>query len=303
MMMRNMLSTDTKSRLWMLWPFFAATVVLATLIGLVAYLLLGNEPAPVVDYDESMRERMKELSDVAAFRAAYIEANGGEQKLEQLRSVLSSGLFESGGTTVEFRTIKRRPDQSITTLKMPDYDLSFIVDGDLVWQRVEQPELEPVDTLKTGREAEAMRDMGYFFDPLMDAIINSPESIVSIIPNRWEGAYSLLLQLEMERRGIAARVYIDPVSLTPMARIEDFADGQQRKVIYNDYRAIDGGMREPFEVATYLNGEMQNRVTIERCIANPGILGKIFEYTGEQPDAANKADSTIREIEAEAIPQ
>ena len=85
-----MISEDTKARIWMWWPYLAGLVIFAATIGAVFYFLPkgGNsgESGPQID--------LKELSSVPAFRAAYIKANGGEQKLESLQGILSSGTFE-----------------------------------------------------------------------------------------------------------------------------------------------------------------------------------------------------------------
>lgn len=258
-------------------------------LSIAGFLVLNvaTEEPVGADAHLSLRERLNNLSNSTTFRTAYINANGGEKRLDELQGILSSGTFESGGQTVPFRAIKRRPNQSVTTLKMPKYDLSFIVNGDQIWQRVEAPGQEPIDSLLEGQQGEAMREMGYFFDPLMHVVLLEPEDITSIIPNIWEGQACLLLEFNSGTRNMAARVYIDALELTPIARVENFADGSERKVLYGDYRRNAGGTLEPHLIETFLDDELQNRVVVETIRPNPGVVGFIFEYTGDNTSAAN----------------
>ncbi len=169
---------------------------------------------------------------------------------------------------------------------MPDYTLSFVVNGPQVWQRVEQPGQAPVDSILEGQEAAALVDLGYFFDPIMHVILSETSAIQRISVDEWEGQPTLRLEFSSKTRKINAAVHFDPETLTPLVRIEQFKDGGERKVLYSDYRSISGSIQQPYLIETYLKGELLNRVTIERIQVNPGIGSFIFEYTGK-PAAAN----------------
>jgi hypothetical protein len=287
-----MIPESLKPKIWLWWPYLLGFLIF---LGMIAGVLYLFAPAPQVSEDtdpqEMDRAQLRELAKPSNFVQAFIEANGGREKLDQLQSVRSVGTFESGGQSVPFRTIKRRPNRSITTLVMPDYDLSFIVNGDLVWQRVAQPNAEPTDEMKEGREADAMRELGHFFDPLMDTVLNSPEDIVSIMPNIWEGQPCLTLEFRSVSRGTSARVFIDPNSMTPIMRVEDFGGRSKREVFYSDYRPVDGGMLEPYRVETYIDDKLQNRVIVESVRANVGVIASIFEYTGKTAPQAPEEPS------------
>ena len=280
---------NTRGRLWWLLSFLLVAALVAVAVRLTVSPEVEQAEEPI-----SSREKLRALSDIPTFRAAFIAANGGERRLEELQGILSTGTFESGGQEVPFRTIKRRPDKSVTTLKMPDYDLSFIVNGPEVWQRVEQPGMDPRSALIEGKQAEAMQEMGNFFDPVMSVVLNQPERIESIIPNLWKGETCLLMQIRAAGGDMGARVYVDPDTMAPIARVENFADGRERTVLYDDYRKSDGGTLEPHSIETFIDGERQNRVLVEKIRPNPGIVGFIFEYpeanpapprTAERPDS------------------
>ena len=266
-----------------MWPFALLFLLAVALVG-VFYLI----PSDSDDLGERVAGKVKaqaevqDLTNLQFFRRAFINANGGEDKLEALKSIQTTGRFESGGQSVPFRTIKRRPDRSITTLKTEDYNLSFVVNAGVVWQRIEQPRREPVDTLKTGDEADAIREMGYFFDPLMHVVLHEPESILEIAETTWEGEPALSIEFKSASRGMRATAIIDPQDMTPLQRVEHFADDSIRKVLYADYHQISGGVREPFLIETYLDDALQNRVTVENCEINIGAASFLFEYTGER---------------------
>jgi len=292
---KPMITQKLKEHTWLLWSLIAGVLIAIAITFAVSRNLVTNNSSEAEIAEAPLHERMQELSEVSAFREAYLFANGGENNVLDLQSILASGTFESNGTSVEFRSIKRRPDKSITTLKMPEYDLSFVVNGDLVWQRVRQPNMDPIDVLMEGDEAQAVLELGNFFEPFTYTVVHAPEKIQSIIPNTWKGESCLLVQFEMPISGVPARVYVDPIKMTQIVRIEDFANGLKREVFYSDFRRVEGGMLEPFLIETYLKGDLQNRVVVERFAANPGVISSIFEFRGETNTAepSGPADSAL----------
>jgi hypothetical protein len=63
----------------------------------------------------------------------------------------------------------------------------------------------------------------------------------------------------------------------PLALIEELPDGRERKVIYSDYRSING-MQEPFLIENYLDDELQSRTILEDSRTNVGTVASLFEY-------------------------
>jgi hypothetical protein len=268
-----MISIDLKAKLWFWWPIITWPLALATIVGLIWYFLpdAGNE-----EFAETGYGSIKELSRYTNFRHAYLAANGGEDKLAALQSMQARGIFTSGGHSVPFHSLKRRPNQSFTTLKFPDYDLSFVVNGDLVWQRVKVAGQEPSYELKEGIEAEGLRQLGEFFDPIMNPLLFDKGSIERLSASTWESQAALRLDFAADS-GLQAAAYIDPETMRPLARVESFADGKQRKILYSQYQSI-GGMQEPFLIETYMNGELSSRVTLEKSEHNVGTVASIFDY-------------------------
>jgi hypothetical protein len=80
-----------------------------------------------------------------------------------------------------------------------------------------------------------------------------------------------------------ASAYVDIQNMQPLARIEEFADGRERKVIYSDYRSV-GGMQEPFLIETYIDDVLQSRVTLERSDLNVGTVASLFSAPGSSTE-------------------
>jgi len=267
---------EFKERLWLWWPILAFAALTTLVGGGVWYFWPEAEPVAVIDPGYGSMEKLTRFTE---FRSAYLRANGGEEQLEALQSVRASGQMESGGQTVPFFSLKRRPDQSLTTLKMPDYELSFVVNGDQVWQRVNVAGQAPQYELKTGAEAAALGQMGDFFDPIMLVLLFDEGSIERLSPSMWMGRETIKLEFRTDEGDIRASAYVDIQNMQPLARIEEFADGRERKVLYSDYRLV-GGMQEPFLVETYLDETLQSRVILEKSDPNVGTVASLFYYPG-----------------------
>ncbi|MFP4261185.1 MAG: hypothetical protein ACLFS1_08915 [Opitutales bacterium] len=225
---------------------------------------------------------LEELTDLATFRAAYLEANGGREAINRLQSLQVTGTIESDGSTVPFRTVKKRPNKGIFIMSMPEYEVSLVVNGDVVWQRVEQPGMEPVNTLMPDDEAHATRNLGYFFDTTMHILLDEPSAIERLAADSWESTETLRMDFSSAERTAAGSVHFDPDTLQPIVQIQKSGEDGQRMTRYEDYRAIEDGIQQPFRSETFLNGDLVNRTKIEKVATNPGILDFIFEYPAEE---------------------
>ena len=270
---------ELQRKAWLWWPILAFPVLLSTVGATIWFFWPEVEVTETFEPLQNRFGSMEELTLVPRFRRAYLRANGGREKMEALQSVRASGVMESGGRAVPFFSLKRRPDQSLTTLKMPDYDLSFVVNGDQVWQREIAPGQAPQYELKTGSEAEAIGEMGDFFGPIMRVILFGEGSIEGLTPSVWMGQEVIKLDFRSVQVNLLVTAYVDIQTMHPIARVEAFADGRERTVLYSDYRSIRG-MQEPFLVETYLDNVLQSRVILEKSEANVGMVASLFEYPG-----------------------
>ena len=252
----------------------AVTIFIISLLSVVAWFLWPRD-SEETDADERNYGSLDELTRFSNFRLAYLQANGGEESLENLQSVRASGLFESGGKQLPFFSLKRRPNQSLTTITFPNYELTYVVNGGVVWQRVLVRGADPVYELKTGEEAAALAQMGEFFDPIMRVLLFDEGIIERLSPSSWMGTPAVKVEFRTADGNMRAAAYIEIENMRPLARIEEFGNGQERKVLYSDYRNVSG-MQEPYIVETLINDERQSRVILEKSDVNVGAVASLF---------------------------
>jgi hypothetical protein len=259
---------------------FTGPVLLGSLVALILaglWFLTQDQPDKELEISKNKRNStLEQLCHYTNFRKAYLLANGGKEKLSELQSVQSRGTFTSGELSIPFHSIKRRPNQSLTILKFPNYELSIGVNGTTAWQRIKAPGQEPNYELKDGEEAIAFQQMGEFFDPIMNVMLFDKGQILDLSPSEWESQPAIRLDFK-SATGVQTSAYFDPDNMRPFARVETFQNGKKRKILYSDYQTI-GGMQEPYLIETYEDGRLNNRLCIDKSEYNIGTIGAIFEY-------------------------
>jgi hypothetical protein len=249
--------------------------VLAVLLGVLAIwavVVWLNEEDSSSDFDVFPFGTLTELTQPIIFKRAYLRANGGLDLLNVIQSVRMVGRMESGGGNRPFFSMKKRPDQMLLTFGLEAHDLSFVVDGDVVWQRIRKTGQEDQVQLVGDEQAEALLGMREFFDPMMQLFFLEKGELHAIEISEWQDAPCLSVRFS----GVEMEILVDPKTLNPMARIERFADGRERKTVYEDYRSLRG-MQEPFIIETYLDGVSQSRIVVENADVNVGVVPWMFE--------------------------
>lgn len=222
---------------------------------------------------------IRDLSLWENLQPAFLRANGGEETLSKLQSVRYIGDLENGEQSIPFTSIKKRPWQSLLTLRLPTYELSFIVDGDTVWQRVEAQTKKPVDSLLEGDEAMRIRQLGAFFDPVMTLFLYNEGVIQSLKEGVLDGQTVLVLHFSNEDFKLDCKAYIEPKTMHVLSRVDFLEDGTVRSLFYSNHRKV-GGLIEPFVTVTYIDEKFDNRVRVERSDHNIGTFSSFFEFPG-----------------------
>jgi hypothetical protein len=269
---------DFKSKLWMWGPFLGfGFAVLALLLFLVPSLFDLERGEPKVAYPYGTPDQ---LTLPGELRSAYLAANGGRSSLLELQSMRSSGVLETGGERAPFTSIKKRPWQSRLNLRFHNYELSFAVDGDTVWQRLTPRAQEPVVELKEGREADQIRQLGAFFDPVMMLFLLGEGQILRVEAGHWNDRSAMVLEFENRDLNLRATAYIHPQNMHLLARMDQLPNGDKRLLVYSDHRKVQG-LIEPFIVESRIGGEFDNRVKVERMEPNIGTFSSFFQYPGD----------------------
>jgi hypothetical protein len=251
-------------------------VVLITIVAVWVVVAWWNEDDSMADLDALSYGALTDLAQPAAFRRAYLKANGGLELLNIIQSVRMFGHMESAGVSRPFFSMKKRPDQMLLTFDFETHDLTFAVDGDVVWQRTRAPGQEEQIQVLEGEQADAFLVMREFFGPMMQLFFLEKGELHQIEIAEWAGEPCLSVRFSGEGPGVEMEAFVDPKTMNPMVRFERYADGRVRKTVYDDYRSLRG-MQEPFIVETYMDDELQSRIVIEQGDSNLGVVSLMFE--------------------------
>ena len=269
------MEVNQPKRIFSLRWLVALSIFFLALVSVAIWFMWSRD---TVEVDPYVRDygTLEQLTRFSNFRLAYLRANGGEASLDSLQSVRVTGVFESEGQSLPFFSLKRRPSQSITTITFPNYELTYVVNGDLIWQRLLVPGAAPLYEVKTGDEAAALAHMGDFFDPIMRVLLFDEGTIERLSPSSWMGTPAVKVEFVTQGGRMHAYAYVEIENMRPLVRIEELPDGQERKVLYSDYRIVSG-MQEPFLVETYLNDVLESRVILDKSDVNVGAVASLFQ--------------------------
>ncbi|NBB80432.1 MAG: hypothetical protein GVY36_13490 [Verrucomicrobia bacterium] len=271
--------TEFKARLWMWGPFILAGLLFAITVFFVVSLLNKPTSSDSGDgkEDASGQSILAPASSVDSLRRSYLAANGGEALLAGLRSTRTRGILETPAERIPFLSVKRRPGQSLLRLKFPDYEQSFVIDGDVVWVQFTGGQRDSVVRLLEGDDANRIRRLGTFFDPVMELFLLNEGRINEIERGDFQDETAIVVEFEREDPNIRSKAYIDPDNLHLISRVDTLSDGNERRFFYSDYREVDGVLM-PFDVESYSNETFENRVIVEKSEHNIGIYSDYFGF-------------------------
>lgn len=270
-----MISNATKAKIWMWTPFLVLAAFTAILLLVVFNLNRGDLES--VDQGDGSAGLGEEKTLVERLAEGYLAANGGAEAIASLRSLRFSGTFETDGQIIPYVSVKKRPSQSHLSLIFPGYKLALVVDGDVVWQRVLVDGEDPVNSLVDEAEAEEIRRLGMFFDPVTMALLLSEGTIDDAFEGDWKGRSCYVLEFRNAELNLDSVAYIDSETLRVLAR-EDMLDNEsKRTLIYSQYETIDG-FQHALTTESYVDGELDNRVVVESAQHNIGTFSSFFEF-------------------------
>ncbi len=257
-----------------LTPFVLA--ILLTLAAIWAVRVWMSDVGQHENEKEYPYGTLSELSNPEQFKLAYLRANGGRQMLKVLQSVKLTGRVETEEANYRFASVKMRPDRMLLSFQFDTHDITYGINGDVVWRRIRADGVEPKIEQLGGDEAEAMLGMGRFFGPVLRICLLEEGRLDGIEVSEWDGDEVLKVLLVDGSEGTRMEVYVDPQTMFPVARVEYFSNQTTRKTLFGDYHVLSG-MQEPFWVESYVDDVFKNRVIVERGDSNFGTISSLFE--------------------------
>ena len=217
---------------------------------------------------------IQELSDTETFLAAYLSVNCKSNLLRSTQTFRAVGTIESGGDSLSFTLIKKRPDKMRFTIKQSSQEIIYGVNADTVWQCIRAPQKEDQFARIEGEEATKWVSQSRFFDWIISASQGEGE-IVGIEVEQWTGNDSLKVRV-IDDYGNTYAIFIDPQTLYPLAERLTLPNGIITETIFNDYRDVDG-LPTPFQLTISAESKSVRKIQLNNATRNAGILSHLFE--------------------------
>jgi outer membrane lipoprotein-sorting protein len=217
---------------------------------------------------------IQELSDTETFMAAYLSVNCKTDLLRSTQTFRAVGTIESGGDSLSFTLIKKRPDKMRFTIKRSSQEIIYGVNADTVWQCIRAPQQEDQFARIEGEEATKWVPQARFFDWIISASQGKGE-IVGIEVEQWTGNDSLKVRV-IDDYGNTYAIFIDPQTLYPIAERLTLPNGKITETVFNDYRDVDG-LPTPFQLTISVESKSVSKIQLNNATLNAGILSHLFE--------------------------
>lgn len=214
---------------------------------------------------------LQDLLDPEVFRMAVLEANGGREYLDSLRSIRMNGRIQSGEHEFEFFILKRRPDQMLLTYKMPGQELSYGVSGETAWQRLLLPDGTEHQTQLDEEAARGFQQTANFFGPTLVWALTSDTTSISLRPSTWEGIECIQVSLESGQ----TLIFVDPLTLRPLAQLDVIPSIGTQESRFSGY-SLSQGLVQPSITETYQGGGLTTRMEVDSLQFNVGAVNSLF---------------------------
>jgi len=246
-------------------------------IGFLSYSQATEQDTAAISEVEHLEMLREDDATLENILTRTIEKLGGTVGLETVTSLRKSGTLVQGEQTFVVEYYYKNPRSLRFRLSQENIAVTIAFNGEFAWQQQElrgvaQPwtELDKIETAIMRRNAEMVLPITHFFDQMHhlrkreDAMVN--EHLCYVI--EYVGP--------LESRQV---FFIDKVEflIRKRERIDRFDETPERllEVFYEDYRLVEG-RQFAFVEDVYVDGEPDNRFTIEETFVNPGVLSTYF---------------------------
>ncbi len=214
---------------------------------------------------------------------AYLNALGGRQALQNIRSVRYEGKVSFSDGESSFQILLLQPDKGMLVTDPGGFGRQrFFLNGDLAWRIVEQRDggrtVVPLDAKSTGSLKWSLRVHNTFRRLALEG--QHRGLTVKEMEYLDKPCYELTKEMP---DGSVFLVILDQETLYPLKMEEILRVGEedvQFTVKFDDYRMV-AGVAEPYRTVLYRNGVMDNEVEMGSIQINSGVISSLFEIPEE----------------------
>ena len=213
----------------------------------------------------------------------YLEAMGGREVIEAVKSIQCEGRIRNSAGESEFRSIATLPDKGALTFRNEEgIREHFILNEPVSWRILEQVDgVRKVESLEW-KETENMMRPYRLIDPLRELALGGGGSILFIRETTYKDVACYKVTKE-QQDGSTAECYLERETFYTLAMVDSFyVQGRRRKreIVYSDYRMVSGVV-EPFKAVFYIDGEFSDEIVFTSIRINPEIYSEVFEVPEE----------------------
>lgn len=207
--------------------------------------------------------------------AKNLAARGGAERLKAVDALKITGRLKSMGLDMPLTIWRKRPNLVRQEMRLQDRAIVQAFDGERAWAVNPLAGSEAPQEIR-GEPAEMMREQSDFDGPLVD--YQQKGSTIEVEgPDTVEGTKAVVLKVTL-KSGRVQRIWLDADTGLEVKSASEVRQGPRTvsvETILSDYRP-EGGLVMPHRLRTFIDGQLQADVTIERIEVSPRIDPAIF---------------------------
>jgi outer membrane lipoprotein-sorting protein len=235
---------------------------------------------------------------VADLVAKNLAARGGAERLRAVDALKITGRMQSMGLELPLTIWRKRPNLVRQEMHLQDRAIVQAFDGERAWAVNPLAGSEAPQEIR-GEPAEMMREQSDFDGPLVD--YQQKGSTIEVEgPDTVEGTRTVMLKITL-KSGRVQRLWLDADTGLEVKSASEVSQGSRTvkvETLLSDYRPEDG-LVMPHRLRTFVDGQLQADVTIDRIEVSPRIDPAIFRMPSGVPDRPDPPRAR-RESEGEA---
>lgn len=233
-------------------------------------LVTREETVPI-----SSQSSFVEVSDLLT---GYLNALGGRQALEEVRSVRYDGQVQFSSGQKDFQIWLLAPDKGMLVTDPGSFGgQKLVVNGDVAWRVIENRdgvrEMYVLDEFST----ESLKWSLRVHHSLRLMALAGETAGLKIRETEYLDKPCYELSKTMPQ-GSEFLAILDKETLYLLKMVETLGLGDEVSeftVLYDDYRMVSGVV-EPYSTTLYKNGELDNEVVVRSIQINSGVMSSLF---------------------------
>lgn len=263
-----------------------SVILLCVVVGLGIFIVLSLFDRDEAGADQAEQSAILSSSgqiDAAELLNGYIEAMGGRDALQQIRSVRYEGRVIFSSLEKDFQIYLLLPDKGMLVTSPGERgSQKLMLNGDIAWQVIEMPDGSR-ELLPLGREdAQALKWSMRVHNTFRTLALEGRFAELSFREIEYLGkpCYEVTNKMPDDTNFLAI---LEKQTLYLLKTVETVVNGGESTeftVIYDDHRMVSGVV-EPYNTELYRDGDLNNEVMIDSIRINSGVMSSLFEIPEE----------------------